>query len=406
MNDLATAPAPTADQESSVVDRLIALAVRGLQPMFDQHRQLFCYKLKKNESGMVQEGISQRYTMMTLLGLYRLEQSGKVSPFDSGRILEALFSDLSWIDNIGDLGLFLWLCSTVCPERLPEIGSKLDIADALVRYRGAKGGATMELAWFLTGICYWGLARPEKLAELKPVALETYQMLVKNQGERGFFGHLCTSRSLMGMIRGRIGSFADQVYPIYAFTQLFRAYEHEEAAKRALKCAVGICEVQGPLGQWWWHYDAVRGKVTDGYPVFSVHQHAMAPMTLFALGDTIGYDFDPYIYKGLNWINTNNELNFEMEDTSAGVIWRCIQRSGSSRMRYLKARLGRHQDALRHSGGRELQVLFECRPYELGWLLYAFANRIQPEQAAEPWRPSSNKKFTSVLYGVNHADKH
>ena len=375
MTDLAKIPTPLADEQSSVINRLIALAVRGLEPMFDQHRQLFCYKLKKNESGMVQEGLSHRYTMMTLLGLYRFEQSGRVSPFDSGRILETLFSDLSWIDNIGDLGVFLWLCSTVCPERLPEIESKLDITKALVRYRGAKDGVTMELAWFLTGICCWGLARPEKLAELKPVALETYRILVKNQGERGFFGHLSTSRGLTGIIRGRIGSFADQVYPIYAFTQLSSAYKHEEAAKRALKCAMAICEVQGPLGQWWWHYDSIGGQVANGYPVFSVHQHAMAPMTLFALGDALGNDFEPWIYKGLRWINSDNELNFDMEDTAAGVIWRCIERSGPSPMRHLKARIGIHQDALQHFGNRELQVLFECRPYELGWLLYAFADR-------------------------------
>ncbi len=25
--------------------------------------------------------------------------------------------------------------------------------------------------------------------------------------------------------------------------------------------------------------------------------------------------------------------------------------------------------------GGDLKVLFECRPYELGWLLYAFAGR-------------------------------
>jgi hypothetical protein len=98
-------------------------------------------------------------------------------------------------------------------------------------------------------------------------------------------------------------------------------------------------------------------------------------MTLFALGDAIGYDFDPYIYKGLNWINANNELEFDMEAQDAGVIWRCIYRMRRSRTRYLKARFGLQGDPVRHDGSRELKVLFECRPYELGWLLYAFADR-------------------------------
>jgi hypothetical protein len=378
MNDLATLTKPSAEQNQAVVGRLIALAVRGLKPMFDPHRQLFCYKLKKSEQGIVQEGLSHRYTMMTLMGLHCLEQSGAVSPFNTERIMQSLLSDLTWVDNLGDLGVLLWLCSTVFPERLPEIESqlKIKISSALERYRGAKDGVTMELAWFLTGISYWGLARPEKLAHLQPLAFETYRMLTKNQGDRGFFGHLSTSRSLMGMARGRIGSFADQVYPIYAFTQFFRAYQSEEAVKRATKCAMGICEVQGPLGQWWWHYDSSAGRVTDGYPVFSVHQHAMAPMTLFALGDAIGFDFDPWIYKGLRWINSNNALRFEMEDASCDVIWRCIFRSRRSAVHYLRARFGRHLDPVEHEQQGELKILFECRPYELGWLLYAFASRI------------------------------
>lgn len=375
MNDFAAVAPCLAEPEKPVVDRLVSLAVRGLEPMLDQHRQLFCHKLKKNESGMVQEGLSHRYTMMTLLGLHRLRQSGRTVPFDTERILETLLSDLDWVDNIGDLGVLLWLCSVVCPERMPEIESRLDIANALERYRGAKGGVTMELAWFLTGVCYWGLARPEKLAALKPIALETYSKLVKNQGDRGFFGHLARSGSLAGMIRGRIGSFADQVYPIYAFTQLFRAYKHAEAAKRALQCARGICEVQGPSGQWWWHYDSVGGQVANGYPVFSVHQHAMAPMTLFALGDVLGNDFGPWIYKGLRWINSNNELTFDMEDKSAGVIWRCIQHAQLSATHYLHIKLGRRLASIQRQEPQALEILFECRPYELGWLLYAFAGR-------------------------------
>jgi hypothetical protein len=44
--------------------------------------------------------------------------------------------------------------------------------------------------------------------------------------------------------------------------------------------------------------------------------------------------------------------------------------------RYLKARLGRYSETVQHERAEDLKVLFECRPYELGWLLYAFANRI------------------------------
>jgi len=130
------------------------------------------------------------------------------------------------------------------------------------------------------------------------------------------------------------------------------------------------------LGQWWWHYDAPGGRVADGYPVFSVHQHAMGPMTLFGLGEVINHNFDEWIYKGLRWINSNNELGYDMEDPSNDVIWRCIFRSRRSVGRYVKAAFGHYSDAVKQENREDLKILFECRPYELGWLLYAFANRV------------------------------
>jgi hypothetical protein len=376
MIDVKTAVIPQAQQADDPATGFVSLAVRGLVPMFNPQRQLFCYKLKKTETGLVQEGLSHRYTMMTLMGLHRLEQAGMSSPLDTKPILETLLGDLSWVDNIGDLGVLLSLCGQACPERFPAIETRLELQTALNRYRGARQCITMELAWFLTGLSYCGLAHPEKRREFEPLAFETYRILTRNQGARGFFGHSSRTGSLAGWSRGRIGSFADQVYPIYAFAQFAKAYQHDEAAQRALKCALGICEVQGPKGQWWWHYDALGGRVADGYPVFSVHQHAMGPMTLFGLGDVINHNFDEWIYKGLSWINSNNELGYDMEDAANNVIWRCIFRSRRSLGRYVKAAFGRYSEITQHENREDLKILFECRPYELGWLLYGFANRV------------------------------
>src|SRR6202167_2726393 len=94
------------------------LAVKGLVPMFDQEKQLFGFTLKKTATGMVREGISQRYTVFTLLGLHRLEESGGTSPVEIKRSLEALLANTDWVNNIGDLGLLLWVCAVIAPERL------------------------------------------------------------------------------------------------------------------------------------------------------------------------------------------------------------------------------------------------------------------------------------------------
>jgi hypothetical protein len=359
------------DNIQGVIQRLNTLAVNGLVPMFDPEKQLFCFKLQRTAAGLVREGISPRYTAITLMGLHRLEQSGGTSPIDIQQVFDVLMADTKWIDNIGDLGLLHWLCALVAPNRLEEFSRRHDIKNALTRFPEASQRHTMYLSWFLTGLSHQGLARPEMVPDTRELAAETCRTILRNQGKQGIFGHLAADKGLSGMTRGKMGSFADQVYPIYALTKYSLAYGDEKATKRALDCALTICEAQGSLGQWWWHYDSSSGQVAETFPVFSVHQHAMGPMALIALGEAIQSDFSPWIYKGLQWID-DNELGIDMRDDKANVVWRCIGRTQVNRIWNL---------ALNYFTGREdresrngLRALFECRPYELGWLLYAFAN--------------------------------
>jgi hypothetical protein len=354
-----------------IVRSLNKLAVKGLVPMFDAEKQLFCYKLKRTDSGLVQEGISHRYTVITLMGLHRLEQNGTPSPIDIQRVFNTLLSNTEWVDNIGDFGLLLWLCALIAPDRLDEIDCKFPIRNCLTRFRDVRQGRTMELSWFLSGLSHQALARPAKAAETKQLAEDVYRRIRKNQGEQGFFGHLASNEGIAGVMRSDIGSFADQVYPIYGMAKFSQAYGDDRAAKRALDCALNLCEAQGSLGQWWWHYDSSNGQVAERFPVFSVHQHGMAPMTLYALGEVIQSDFSPWIYKGLQWID-DNELGVDMQDDSANVVWRCIERTRPRRAWNTVVNLAtRREDRETREG---LRVLHECRPYELGWLLYAFAD--------------------------------
>jgi hypothetical protein len=354
-----------------IIHRLNTLAVNGLVPMFDPEKQLFCFTLQKTDAGMVREGISPRYTAMTLMGLHRLEQSGGTSPIDIQRVFDGLLVHSDWITNIGDLGLLLWTCALVAPDRLEEVDRIHDIKNALARYRDASQRNTMYLSWFLTGLSHQALARPEKIAGTKEIAMETYRRIHQNQGKQGIFGHVAGNKGLAGVARSGMGSFADQVYPIYGMTKFSLAYGDEKAVKSALDCALTICKAQGSLGQWWWHYDSTNGQVVETFPVFSVHQHAMGPMALIALGEAIQSDFSPWIYKGLEWID-DNELGIDMKDDSANVVWRCIGRNKPYRYWNLAANFltGREDQESRNG----LHVLHECRPYELGWLLYAFAN--------------------------------
>lgn len=376
------------DNNRRAIHQLKELAVNGLVQMFDSERQLFCLRLKQTAHGLVRQGISRRETLIALLGLHQLEASGTASPIAIKHVLNDLLVNINWVKDIGDLGLLLWLCALEAPQRMTEIESHLGIESSLEQFRGARQRSTTELAWFLSGLSHRHQVCPEKQPDLREVAFETYRRLRNNQGEFGIFRHTGRKNSIARMFRGRIGSFADQVHSIYAIATFVRAYHTVKEIETALDCALTLCQIQGPRGQWWWRYDSGNGRVVESYPVLSVHQDGMAPIALFALGEAVHSDFNPWIYKGLQWVNGDNEMDVNMSDASTHVVRRGIARSTvKSYWNMALTFLSRGED---HESRDGLSVLFECRPHHYGWLLYAFANRDDTLPAVAAKRPTGN----------------
>jgi hypothetical protein len=361
------------------VPELIELAVRGLGPMFNEKEQLFCYRRTKTPNGLQQEGLSPRYTIMTLLGLIEYEKAGGKSPFAIDKLLDRLLENRTWPEGAGDFGLLAWLTAVRAPKKLPALFSRFSASNAFEKYQDLRNGNTMEMAWFLTGLSYVAMAAQSGVPDVRGLAEKTYAALVKNQGHGPFFGHLDRSHTNSGRLRGWMGSFADQVYPILAFTRYSQAFHSSEALQRALGCARGICREQGSMGQWWWHYDSRIGRVASMYPVFSVHQDAMAPMVLFANGEVTGEDFRESIYLGLDWIAGQNELGQDLRDTKENLVWRRIHPVPESSMQLDV--LASHFHLYRKASERSMGILWESRPYHLGWLLYAFAGRANDRKS-------------------------
>jgi hypothetical protein len=366
---LGTMPtSPSMTRNPVELRQLIQMALHGLSSMFYPEKNLFCYRLNQSPEGLVKEGLSYRYTLMTLLGLRRSTTAGFHSPIDRQSVLSDLHRDTTWIANGGDLGLYLWLSALDSPDVLERIVPNLS-RDALGRFPDILQCRSMELAWVLSGLSHAQLAKPGKNGNVTDLAKWVYDLLVANQGSSGIFGHQ-SGRRTMGILRGRIGTFADQVYPIYALSKFAEAFQMQDALERAECCAHAICENQGPLGQWWWHYDASTGRVVRPYPVYAVHQDAMAPLALFALSEVSGTSFDRFVYKGLEWISGQNELRIDLRELDRGFVWRSLYQNRPRE--YASEILGLLGLP---SSSRGLRIKFEDRPYHLGWLLYAFAER-------------------------------
>lgn len=354
------------------VRELISSAARGLVAMFDPDKRLFCHRLLCTDLGLVREGVSPRYTIMTLLGLRQLELTGASSPFDIQAIHASLVRNTNWVQGVGDLGLLIWLTATLDPDRLAGLFRTFDCETALDRYPDARESRTMELAWFLTGLAQAAETSPKLVSVLTDLSVETYHRIEENQGEYGLFGHMGVKNSLAGRLRGRIGSFADQVYPIYAMSKFAKSFHVEDPLGPALECATAICGTQGESGQWWWLYDARSGRVSNHYPVYSVHQHGMAPMSLLALEEATRRSFKEPIYKGLGWVCGANELGVDMRNGAQDLIWRCLL-PRNRQSRYWAMALSWVRPPNWNKQARSLCILYEQRPYEFGWLLFAFA---------------------------------
>lgn len=374
----------------TLVRSLCDLSAQGLVPMFDRNRKAFCYRVRKTTEGVVCDGESFRYTIIALLGLNRYEQHLGPSPISIREAFNEAVNKSVSIEYSGDAGLLLWLTAMAAPERLNEVYSRLDIAKTWRNYRDAAEGMTTELSWLLTGLCYAMLKGGRPLPGLADTAVEVFDRIKANFGGKGIFRHQ-HGKSIIGALRSNIGCFADQVYPIYAFSRFAETHGSSEALEMSRQCSDAICDLQGSHGQWWWYYNAKTGKTAGRYPVFSVHQEAMAPMALFAAAERTGADYESHIYKGLEWITGKNELGIDMRDFARRTIWRNFYEKKwkqNRKLELLSAIIGNRTD---ESAPVDLEILHECRPYCFGWLLYAFADR-----AGEP---------PSMRNAVNSTDK-
>jgi hypothetical protein len=224
---------------------------------------------------------------------------------------------------------------------------------------------TMETAWLVSGLLHAAVPalRPATIAALRELESRLdRQTLV--------FHHASPAAPAGHRLRRCIANFADQIYPLQALAFAAIALGDAERGQLADRCAAKLVAGQGPLGQWWWHHDARTGRVAERYPVYSVHQHSMAPMALRALALSGGSNHDVAVNRSRAWLQAN-ELCIEMLEPDSGIIWRSIEREeGSLAQRLRQARILAGLPGT-ESAPPHFRLNREIRPYEWGWLLYA-----------------------------------
>jgi hypothetical protein len=347
------------------VRRMVDLAVRGLPPGYADGGFVFTRRGRQDAGGTwtaVPEGRSVRYSAIVALGVASLEETRQRAALAGDSVLDLvgnLVKRLPEVTGPGDAALICWAAA--------EAGHA-DVDLALSRLAELDTGPqiyTVEAAWALAALVAAGVTgeRVERARE---------RLLGGLAGNR-LYPHALGAGPLVPRYRAHVGCFADQVYPLQALARLHAATGDAAALRAAEQVARGICQAQGPQGEWWWHYDARTGSVVEGYPVYSVHQLSMAPMALLDLADAGGTAYVAEISKGLDWMIERPALVLD----ELALTWRKEARADPRKLvRGLRAvATGVH-------AGMRLGVLDrvyppvavdrECRPYELGWLLFAW----------------------------------
>jgi hypothetical protein len=281
-----------------------------------------------------------------------------------------LIERLPDVTNLGDAALICWAAAQGRHPLLPE-------ALARLRKLDEKPGPryVVEAAWMVAA-----LATARSQTDVEDILKRSRDtLLASRHHDSPLFAH-ATGPGLLPWYRTHVACFADQVYPIQALARLHRSGDDAAALTAAEECAARICELQGEGGQWWWHYDARNGALVEGYPVYSVHQHAMAPMALLDLAEAGGSDRMAEIARGLGWMTKPVELGDggpSMILDDAGLTWRKVYRGDHRKL--IRAA---HGLTTRMAPGvrlRPLERVFrpaavdrECRPYEFGWLLFTW----------------------------------
>lgn len=355
------------DSDSAeLVERLVRLSLELLPQMYSNGQ--FAFRLDgrctDGEWQLVPAGKSVRYAAIAALGLMRLPDDAQRTVLNGQNcadLVGVLTARLAEITNLGDVAMICWAAAEAGHADLPRALARLAELDRQVVAR-----PVVDASWTVTA-----LVAARRLADVEEHIASARSQLI---GARGavLYPHLADRGG--PWYRAHVGSFADQVYPVQALARLHGSGDDPVAVAVANQIAAAICSAQGPAGQWPWHYDSRTGDVVENFPVYTVHQHAMAPMALMDLAEAGGDDHLNAVCRGLQWLEHPSETRENLILAEPPVIWRKVARTDRRKIvRGLRAASTRIRPGWRLSA---LDSIFppgvvdhECRPYELGWLL-------------------------------------
>ena len=395
-------PDARSDDQSRLLERLSETSVRGLAKMYEPRSLSFPRTLREGAGirPLVAEGMSVRYAAIAALGLSRLDEPTRRTVLggrDAHELLPGILGLALAGRDQGAIALSAWAAVEVASATAPDgaLAEQDRLARALDRLSGtvptAMSAPTVEHAWTLVALLA-ALRSGEAMElaggaeQLVEAAHRAARLLLASQGPSGLFPHVLPADRL-GRFRSHVGCFADQAYSIQALARYAAATGDEARSRpppgaptgsspsRAARVSGGGTTTGGTGGSSsatrctactstpWppWPYGAARGR------------RARPPRS--GRG-------------GPRLAAERPETDAELVADDLGVVWRKVGRHEPRKM-------VRRLRSAASAGAPERQVRWldrlcppgavdrECRPFELGWLLYAWHAEQQADRQAE-----------------------
>ena len=351
----------------------ISGSIDFLERSYDPERALFSYSSSLTPNGFTNDFDHPaviRYTINSLLGLQEAAAAGETGrPVDAyPDMLHAfLKKNLAAVNDWADKGLLLVLLtreeakSTEASQLVSEIGGFVERDDTTVDLQS--------MAWMLWGT---SLAARTGWSEADTIARKLFTRIHSRYLDRNSL----LARHSLARYRRDLVSFGGTVYYLRALHE-YATTTGDEYAHTLFDWGVKrVIEMQGPLGEWPWMLSVSRAAIVDPYPVFSVHQDAMAMLFLLPALDRDVPGAMEAISSSCLWVGGRNELSKNLVNEDPFFICRSIRRieKNERARRYLR-QFAPKKDGWRAAPRDQVEVNPESRSYHIGWILFAWSNR-------------------------------
>jgi hypothetical protein len=366
-------PQPYACADTARVHTLLDGSVENLLATWHPEFGRFPFSSRRAGSTLVHNyahPVSPRYTINSLLGLAAAARNGKLGVGEAQ--VQTMFARFlaTTTDPVlmaADHGLLTVLEAELGASR-SALGERVRVIAGLLAQPQTLN--MQDLAWLLWGS---GAAYRAGIAGGADTARDALALILAELVDPG----TGLPRHSQARYRRNVVSFGSLVYFLRAMKEAADTLGSERARALFERGVAQAVSFQGPQGEWPWMIDCHSGRPFDRYPVFAVHQDAMAMLFLHPALDDGLPGIEAAISRSLAWDFGENELGAVMFIADPFFAYRSIERTERAprARRFLRSLPGRAGFSQAPGYAAAVRINDECRSYHLGWILFAWSSR-------------------------------